>query len=153
MLVGYLPDVSGFSVVASPAEKRRASDGQRIGPDESQQNGGLDSAQFGAAAAAAAAAVVIGEGPAPVGRAVHDQLTSPQRQRRQCRDRTDSYITSSNHRQLVLLFIIYYYSNRFQFEVKMTHHLIRRTCGGHDHGVGDAQFITERPIVLQCSCS
>ena len=88
MLVGYLPDVGGFSVVASPAEKRRASDGQRIGPDESQQNGGLDSAQFGAAAAAAA--VVIGKGPASVGRAVHDQLTSPQRQRRQCRDRTDS---------------------------------------------------------------
>lgn len=87
VLVGYLPDVGGFSVVASPAEKRRASDGQRIGPDESQQNGGLDSAQFGAAAAAA---VVIGEGPAPVGWAVHDQLTSPQRQRRQCRDRTDS---------------------------------------------------------------
>ncbi len=71
----YLPDVGGFSVVASPAEQRRASDGQRIGPDESQQNGGLNPAQFGAAAAAAA--VVIGERPAPVGWAVHDQLTSP----------------------------------------------------------------------------
>jgi hypothetical protein len=84
--VGYfIPDVGCFSVVASPSEQRRTSDGQRIGPDESQQNGGLNPAQFGAATADAT------EGPVPVCWAVHDQLTSPQGQRRQCRNRSDSY--------------------------------------------------------------
>ncbi len=83
--------MGGFSVKASPSEQRRASDGQRIGPDESQQNGGLDSAQFSAATADAT------EGPAPVCRAVHDQLTSPQGQRRQCRDRSDSYMSTPTH--------------------------------------------------------
>jgi hypothetical protein len=132
--------VGGFSVVASPSEQRRTSDGQRIGPDESQQNGGLNPAQFGAAAAATA--VVIGERPAPVGWAVHDQLTSPQGQRRQCRNRSDSYTCvkpAQRHPDMILHLNFVQINNE------------RRTCGGHDHGVSDAQFITERPTEFKSS--
>jgi hypothetical protein len=52
---------------------------------------------------------------------------------------SNTHATSSRHSMITF----------FNFCVQIKNE--RRTCSGHDHGVGDAQFIAKGPIILQSS--
>lgn len=86
-----VPDVGGLAVVAPPADERRSGDGERVQPDDDEQEGRPGAGQGASRAGARAGA----EARRPPRRARHDEGAAPQGERGERRDGADACVGPS----------------------------------------------------------